>query len=134
MLYDGACFPLKHNQWVEIPKVPLGTTYTVTELGVVTGQKTLADGKVEYTVTPLDKSGYGYQLSLKGRKDELSSNSYTGTVDKKDTVIDFTFTNTYKAFELPKTGGIGTWGITGAGALLMLAAGCLLARKRIGRN
>lgn len=40
------------------------------------------------------------------------------------------FDNNFKTYELPKTGGAGAWGLTGAGLLLMLAAGCLLVRKR----
>lgn len=39
------------------------------------------------------------------------------------------FNNNFKTYQLPKTGGRGIWGLTGAGALMILAAGCLLARK-----
>lgn len=131
-LFNGASFPLKAGQWIEIPKMHVGTKYTIKELGVVDWDKTTSDGnQINYVLKKREDQEHDYEVSESGTL--LEDKSFSGEISE-DTIPDLTFTNTFKAYQLPETGGMGTWGFTGAGTVMLLAAGCLLVRKRMNKD
>lgn len=138
-LYNGAYFTLKKGEYIEVPSLPRGTKFIITEEGVLKeGQQPVYDEEKkqwEYTTKAKSDQEHQYDYFVDGEK--ISSNVYEGTIPTDETVdakVDVKFANTYYSFELPETGGTGTWMFTGAGALMLLAAGCLVMRKRTNKN
>ena len=134
---DGAYFTLKHGEYIVIDHLPIGTIFTIQECGVYGGYE-LKDGKVYFK---FKKGEYNYEESATITQGNSGSQPMKPEFDEdgkkffKGEIIDnvsasVVFDNNFKTYELPKTGGAGAWGLTGAGLLLMLAAGCLLVRKR----
>ena len=138
-LGDGVCFTLKKGQHILVPSLPKGTKFTIKEVGVLIGDEVPGVNPV-WGEGESGKSAWRYRLKADGEADhqyeyfvgegKCENGEYSGEIAGKDANVSVNFSNTYYSYELPKTGGAGAWGLTGAGLLLMLAAGCLLVRKR----
>ncbi len=126
VLFNGAYFVLARGQKIEIQYLPVGTKYTIEECGVFDKiEKT--DTEIKYIVKDKDKQKYDYEVTAEPGG-VLTDRTYSGVINENATA-NLKFINTFKEFHLPKTGGAGTWGFTGAGALALLAAACLARRK-----
>ena len=133
VLFDGAYFVLKKGERIEIQYLPVGTKYTIEECGVFDRVEESEDGtKIEYIVKKEDELKYNYEVTAEPNNGQLDGRVYSGVIDanQTDQTAKFKFINTFKEFRLPETGGAGTWGFTGAGAVMFLAAGCLVRRRR----
>lgn len=138
-LGDGVCFTLKKGQHILVPSLPKGTKFTIKEVGVLIGDEVPRVNPV-WGEGENGKSAWRYRLKADGEADhqyeyfvgegKCENGEYSDEIAGEDANVSVNFSNTYYSYELPKTGGAGTWGLTGAGLLLMLAAGCLLVRKR----
>lgn len=130
VLFDGAYFVLKKGERIEIQYLPVGTKYTIEECGVFDRVEESEDGtKIEFIVKDKDKQKYDYEIYADPNDGRLQGSVYSGTISE-DVMAQFKFINIFKEFRLPETGGAGTWGFTGAGAVMFLAAGCLVRRRR----
>lgn len=130
VLYDGAYFVLGKGERIEIQYLPVGTKYTIEECGVFDRVEESEDGtKIEYIVKKKDEQKYDYIVSADPDGGRLNGSVYSGEINENQTA-NLKFINTFKEFRLPETGGVSTWGLTGAGAVMFLAAGCLVRRRR----
>lgn len=134
---DGAYFTLKHGQYIVIDHLPAETQFTITECGVYDGYDIGTDGKLhfkfkegeyDYEVGATIKQGDGGNKPMGSTSEENGKKVFSGEI-KDNVSASVVFNNNFKTYQLPKTGGRGIWGLTSAGALMILAVGCLLARK-----
>lgn len=101
----------------------IGETYTTDENGVIT-IKGLDAGTYYLKET---KTADGYILPTEMIKVEISDSDKDGKLDDNDSgTLEITVTNSKGDYNLPQTGGIGTWVFTGVGVCLMLGAVALL--------
>ncbi len=113
VLHDGSEFWLKAGQYIVINSLPVGTQYTISEIGI-------------------EDSDYGYSVEIKAsdREEPAAGQTITGTVQGSK-VINIAFHNRFTRYELPKTGGTPGAAYIGAGAALaMLGAACTLRKRR----
>ena len=127
VLWDGADFTLKHNEYIIVNYLPTGTQYKITEYN--TAQST--DG----TVSPND---YSTDITLKTPDDQnpvtkgedLTDNKEVSGDIPQDAMDEVLYINKFLVFGLPKTGGEGTILYTMAGvAVILLGAGFMYRKK-----
>lgn len=141
VVYNGAYFFLRHGESIVIDHLPKDTQFTIEECGVysgnhIEGDKIIIDfknGEHDYDISATIKQGEGGGQLMKPTENSEGHKVFSGTI-QDNVSASVVMDNNFKTYELPKTGGMGTWGFTGAGALMVLAAGCLLARKRTKKN
>lgn len=140
---NGAYFTLKHGEYIVIDHLPVNTRFTIEECGVYDKldespadrkiNLVLKNGEYDYDVSATIKQGNDDSVPMHTEVTDKGEKIFSGVISD-NTSASVLMDNNFKTYELPKTGGIGTWGITGAGALMILGAGCLLARKRAKKN
>lgn len=122
ILHTGGTFTLKHGEKVVIKYLPVGTTYTIKEV---------RDGK------PVSIENGGFRPSFKYYVDSTidrydESSEFTGTIVQNDSAIlrKVVFKNE-RPYELPATGGIGTYWYWIGGGLLVAVALVMWRRRPI---
>ncbi|MCI9647573.1 MAG: LPXTG cell wall anchor domain-containing protein [Lachnospiraceae bacterium] len=134
---NGETFTLKDGQYIRIQYLPQGTTYTISEdkTGVViqgvvyygTDNSVIEKEKnTDEHGNPIITSTGQYREDGSGTWDSLN---VSGTIPVNDTTL-VNYTNKYRVYELPKTGGEGTILYTMAGvAAILLGAGFMYRKK-----
>ncbi|MCI9530581.1 MAG: LPXTG cell wall anchor domain-containing protein [Lachnospiraceae bacterium] len=113
---NGEDFTLKDGEYIDIKYLPAGTKYTVTEKG---GNDILIQGVVYLDTT----------VEGDGQVDKNNNLSIEGEISEGGTK-EVSYTNKYRLYELPETGGLGTTLYTIAGAISLLFGAGFLYRKK----
>lgn len=126
---NGESFTLKDGEYISIRYLPKGSTYKVEEIG---GESVAIQGFV-YDSTNMEAKNPGGE-GLSGEYQEGGANPWnvldaSGTIPPNDT-CEVAYTNKYRLYELPETGGLGTTLYTIAGAISLLFGAGFLYRKK----
>ena len=134
VLWDGGSFTLKNGEYIIINNLPVGTKYTITEINEASSQyEESEEGTVTETLSEYeyftDVTVNGSQQGDSGLKDDKTA---TGSIrpissGKMDEVV---YTNQYRVYELPKTGGSGDVAYIIVGIFCIMIGAVLVYRER----
>lgn len=144
--FNGGIVPLKHNQRIVIENLPVGTTFEVIEVGARTPSVQSTEPLVSnYTYDTEVFAGQVNGMTGTGGKtidlkeigavtQDWTEKTYSRMISANQTEV-VKFKNTYRVYNLPKTGGGVTpeWYVLGGGALVLATAAILHKRRKRAR-
>lgn len=139
IIWNGAEFNLKDNEYIVINNIPVGARYTVTELLPREEAYTITDWDGLHLDPAITVPASKYAYTVKDVK--LDKNGYavfTGTIPSGDKpenrVASVKITNQYVIYSLPETGGVtAEWYVVGGAALVLAAAAVIRKRRKKAR-
>ena len=123
LVWDNAQFFLKAGEHIEINYLPIGTTYTITEIGPVN------KNTENHYLSSAAGQGVENTTSTEGNVAEGKPIA-TGTITEAGQNYSVAYTNTFY-YELPETGGSGIILYTMAGALCIIFGTGFMYRKKL---
>ncbi len=132
LIWDGACFTLKADEYITISYLPDGAYYKITEVGPVIANKDGDRLKYHEDGTPdwiiLEDDPYTPDISG-GSTSGTDRGTVTGIIQNEN-MVKIHYNNLYQ-FELPETGGTGTKTVYALACVLSILFGAgLVYRKK----